>query len=415
MAIATAVGKVTVGSFAWDKGKGRAKGAAGASGSASTDALIPTPPLSITLSGFEVTVNVPSTVVRNAVEGVASGGGWGSEATRAADIPSSLRKAADRAIELTEKSKESPALKPTARRASSALLALFLALALRREGATLGSTNDSPPMQLTIDTDLPIGAGLGSSASFAVTAAAGLLALLDMWACKAGGPKRARAGTACATCAEALRGQRQQCSAQLDLINDWAYQVERILHGTPSGIDNATITYGGYLTMEKGKFAPVAAVPALDFLIVDTQVPDRSTARLVAGVHAFRAAHPASGTALIGAIDAIAREAITVLSKQTGAVLNEHLVDLIRANQGTLDALGVGHPRITTVLSVAASQGLTGKLTGAGGGGCVLILIPPSSSQAGAAERCMRELISMGFSVFRTKLGAPGVMVEETK
>jgi len=424
MAIATAVGKVTVGTFKWDNQihsnvregeskheidqKDTNRGGGGTSMSFSN--------LVITLAGFDVTFTIDAALVRTALgEAVTSGisgGGWGT-GSKAADIPTSLRKAADRVLDATVKRKETPCLKVTAKRASSALVALFLALVLRRDGATCSTVGARSPIYMSVDTDLPIGAGLGSSASFAVTSAAGLLALLDMWACEAPGRKRPRSPSPCATCCEALQGQRQQCKAQLDLINDWAYQVERILHGTPSGIDNATITYGGFLTMEKRVFKPVAAVPPLDFLIVDTMVPDRSTARLVASVHALLAANPATGKALIAAIDAITREAVDVLAHHTGTALHDHLVDLIRANQGTLDGLGVGHERITEALSIARAQGLTGKLTGAGGGGCVLILIPSSIPQAGAAEKCMRELTAKGFTVFRTKLGAPGVMVEQ--
>lgn len=45
-------------------------------------------------------------------------------------------------------------------------------------------------------------------------------------------------------------------------------------------------------------------------------------------------------------------------------------------NQHLLNALGVGHPAIDRVCSLAASLGLNAKLTGGGGGGCVIALLP---------------------------------------
>jgi mevalonate kinase len=69
-------------------------------------------------------------------------------------------------------------------------------------------------------TELPINAGLGSSAAYSVCLAAGLLHYfrwLDL---------------------------HEVAPDQGNKINEWAFVAEKIIHGSPSGIDNTIATFG---------------------------------------------------------------------------------------------------------------------------------------------------------------------------
>ncbi|GFW40589.1 mevalonate kinase [Trichonephila clavipes] len=79
-----------------------------------------------------------------------------------------------------------------------------------------------------IDSELSVGSGMGSSASYSVCLATAMLVF-------------------CGRTAPSLLPEDKE------LINKWAFQAERIFHGKPSGIDNSICTYGGALLFENGK------------------------------------------------------------------------------------------------------------------------------------------------------------------
>lgn len=80
---------------------------------------------------------------------------------------------------------------------------------------------------MVVTSELPLGAGLGSSASFCVAMSAALLALSDSVSLDMG-----------------HQGWLKFGDTELDLLNKWAFEGEKIIHGKPSGIDNTVSTYG---------------------------------------------------------------------------------------------------------------------------------------------------------------------------
>lgn len=79
-------------------------------------------------------------------------------------------------------------------------------------------------VDLVISSAIPIGAGLGSSAAFSVAVTAACYRLTQDFS-TASDPSPLN-------------------SSELERINSWAFQCERMFHATPSGIDNAVATYG---------------------------------------------------------------------------------------------------------------------------------------------------------------------------
>ncbi|XP_055092663.1 mevalonate kinase isoform X9 [Symphalangus syndactylus] len=165
----------------------------------------------------------------------------------------------------------------------------------------------------------------------------------------------------------------------LELINKWAFQGERMIHGNPSGVDNAVSTWGGALRYHQGKISSLKRPPALQILLTNTKVP-RNTRALVAGVRNRLLKFPEIVAPLLTSIDAISLECERVLGEMGEApALEQYLVleELIDMNQHHLNALGVGHASLDQLCQVTRAHGLHSKLTGAGGGGCGITLLKP--------------------------------------
>ncbi|KAM5238855.1 mevalonate kinase [Ctenodactylus gundi] len=270
---------------------------------------------------------------------------------------------------------------------------LYLYLAICRKQRVL------PSLDITVWSELPTGAGLGSSAAYSVCLAAALL-------------------TACEDIPNPLKdlkdadGVSRWLEKDLELINQWAFQGERVIHGNPSGVDNAVSTWGGALRYQQGKISSLNRPPALQILLTNTKVP-RSTKALVAGVRNRLIKFPQIVTPLLTSVDAISQECERVLGEMAAApTLEQYLVleDLIDMNQHHLNALGVGHASLDRLCQVAAAHGLHSKLTGAGGGGCGITLLRPDLERA-TVEATKQALTSCGFDCWETSIGAPGVSI----
>ncbi|XP_047683134.1 mevalonate kinase isoform X1 [Prionailurus viverrinus] len=261
--------------------------------------------------------------------------------------------------ELVEKLKEVAAFpKDCADPERAAVLAfLYLYLCICRKQRTL------PSLDMRVWSELPTGAGLGSSAAYSVCVASALL-------------------TACEEIPNPLKDGEPASRwtvEDLELINKWAFQGERVIHGNPSGVDNAVSVWGGALRYQQGKISLLKRLPALRILLTNTKVP-RSTKALVASVRSRLLKFPEIVAPVLTSIDAISLECERMLGEMVAAPAPEHylvLEELIDMNQHHLNALGVGHASLDQLCQVTMAHGLHSKLTGAGGGGCGITLLRP--------------------------------------
>jgi len=228
---------------------------------------------------------------------------------------------------------------------------------------------DGRPFAVDIAGDLPVGMGLGSSAALAV-------ALLRALAASAG---------------ETLRDADAAAHA---------HEIERLFHGTPSGVDSTAATYGGVLWFEAGPplHHECLTLRAPMPLVVVLSRTRHATSRTVGGLRERAVAAPEVYRPVFAAIAALVGAARAALENDERARLGA----LMTMNHGLLRACGVSTPELDALVEAALDAGALGaKLTGGGGGGAVIAL------PAAEPERLLAALTDAGHECFAVVVGGP--------
>lgn len=233
---------------------------------------------------------------------------------------------------------------------------------------TLNHLDEEKGVKVQIDSELPLGSGLGSSS--AVT-------------------------TATAAAVSSAMGKK----LDRENVSHLAYSAELEVQGAASRTGVNTSTYGGFLKVQEDRMEKLESLPELNVLVGYTGKYG-NTGEMVESVKKLRESRPELINSVILAIGKATEAGIKALkgrkSEKVGALMN--------ANQNLLEGLQVSSPELRDLINAARSSGATGaKLTGAGGGGCMIALVPE------AIEEIAKEIRKEGGEPIRAKIGVEGM------
>lgn len=161
-------------------------------------------------------------------------------------------------------------------------------------------------------------------------------------------------------------------------VNAFTYEIEKLHHGTPSGIDNTVITYARPVYFVKGQTIETFKV-GLPFTIViaDTGIK-APTRESVGDVRKLWQADPIKGERVFDTIGSIANKARTSIErgkmKDLGTMMNR--------NHALLREMTVSSPGLDTLVSAALAAGALGaKMSGGGRGGNMIALVTPEKAE----------------------------------
>ncbi len=198
-----------------------------------------------------------------------------------------------------------------------------------------------PPWRIRVTSAIPLAAGLGSGAAISTAVVRAMLAGFN----------------------------EQLENADVSAL---VYEVEKIHHGAPSGIDNTVVAYEQPVWFVRGQQPqPFAMAHPLHWLIADTGVV--SPTRIAVGdVRRAWQQNPTRLEALFDAAGDIARQARTAIETGDATVLGS----LMDENQRLLMEMGVSSPELERLIQAARDAGALGaKLSGAGRGGNMIALV----------------------------------------
>ncbi len=237
--------------------------------------------------------------------------------------------------------------------------------------------NSSMPLLVEVEGDLPLGAGLGSSASLAVAFTRALaqfkgVSLPD---------------------AELLR---------------IAGEAERAFHGHPSGLDHTTIVRQTCIRFQQGT-APqeIHVSQKLPLVIGWARREPGGSRRVISELRARMSRYPELYEPLFKAMGQISDDGAQTLVKGDW----ERLGTLFDLAHGYLAALGVSNLDNERMISIARRAGALGaKLTGAGAGGAVIAVV--REEQAPEIAQSLREA---GYGALVSSIASHSLSVSDQK
>ena len=196
-------------------------------------------------------------------------------------------------------------------------------------------------VKIKIESDIPYGRHVGSSAAISVAVVSALIYYLKgIW--------------------------------DLNLFNKLAYEVEKAQHGNPSGGDNSTICFGGLIWFQKLsedkkviKKLPftISDKIANNFVLIDTGKPKESTGEMVTHVKSLLSKTPKIVNDFLANQEVFVNKLLPVLKNSK----EDELIKIIKSGEHNLETIGVVSDYAKNIIREIEKAGGAGKICGGGG------------------------------------------------
>lgn len=212
----------------------------------------------------------------------------------------------------------------------------------------LSRVSPFPNLEIKISSTIPVASGLGSGAAVTVALTRALASHLNF-------------------------------PMDDEQVNAFAYEIEKIHHGTPSGIDNTVVTYARPVYFIKGQSLETFTVGRPFTIVIGNTGISAPTKESVGAVRKLWEADQARWDNVFDEMGDIAFAARRVIeegwTKMLGALMDE--------NHALLQDLTVSSPELDALVTAARQAGALGaKMSGGGRGGNMIALVESENTEA---------------------------------
>ena len=210
----------------------------------------------------------------------------------------------------------------------------------------INENNFSNGIDIDIQSDIPIGAGLGSSSACCVAAAASISNLFS--------------------------------ELEKNQILNIAIEAERTIFPNTSGADCTVSVFGGIIGYQKDSgYKIIETDHEFDFIVVNSKKP-HSTSIVVDRVNKFKSSNEKIFRELC-------EEETRLIDKVTDSLQTfdlETIGKCMSQNQIFLEQLGVSNDQLLEIIKLIEKETFGAKITGAGDGGCIIALTDKNKKES---------------------------------
>jgi mevalonate kinase len=228
--------------------------------------------------------------------------------------------------------------------------------------------NQNTGIQISVESDIPLGVGLGSSSACCVAGAAAISRLFK--------------------------------KTSKEEILELAIEAERTIFENTSGADCTVCTYGGIMEYDKRNgFNKIESEPNFHLVIANSNM-EHSTKSVVEDVKRFKEKDENTFSILCNKESKLIEDVLTSLKENNINELGNKIIE----NQEYLETIGISNDKLRKMIQIGQTKSFGAKITGAGGGGCIFALTDESN-----LKQTMNQFKDENFDCFSVKIDFKGL------